>query len=363
MVKSVVNGTLTWLLGDHLGSTSVTADASGAFQSELRYTAFGETRSNSGPTPTDYRYTGQRHEAEFGLYFYKARWYDPASAHFTQADTLIPEPGNPLALDRYAYVMNNPLRYTDPSGHISCDSPYALPGECDPNLSAPKSSYPYRLIQTELNISEMELVKKYQQLQDGPYCASHAMSTGLNILYGTNTTGIDILNTFTFALGNKNPDLRGPKSGAGFTYFSWLPNGGAVLPYQQKRIIDSFGKKILGQSEYLPSAEVTDLSPSEMINIIEDPNTVALFTYNTEKGKWLKSGHTVMLAAYDPEQNQFGFLNSGFGRDSQYLTWFTIEEVLAFMQDPIGLWQPNFVVISLPSGYRNRGNYDLDDVR
>jgi RHS repeat-associated protein len=95
----------------------VTAQADGTFQSEMRYTAFGETRSSSGPTPTDYQYTGQRHEAEFGLYFYKARWYDPASAHFTQADTLIPEPGNPMALDRYAYVMNNPLKYTDPTGY------------------------------------------------------------------------------------------------------------------------------------------------------------------------------------------------------------------------------------------------------
>jgi RHS repeat-associated protein len=113
-----VNGTLTWLLGDHLGSTSVTADASGAFQSEMRYTAFGETRYSSGPTPTDYQYTGQRHEAEFGLYFYKARWYDPASAHFTQADSIIPGTKEPLALNRYLYVFGNPFRYIDPSGNI-----------------------------------------------------------------------------------------------------------------------------------------------------------------------------------------------------------------------------------------------------
>jgi RHS repeat-associated protein len=96
----------------------VTAQADGAFQSEMRYTAFGETRFSSGPTPTDYQYTGQRHEAEFGLYFYKARWYDPASAHFTQADSIIPDPGYSLAMDRYAYTYKNPLIYTDPSGHI-----------------------------------------------------------------------------------------------------------------------------------------------------------------------------------------------------------------------------------------------------
>ena len=49
---------LTWLLGDHLGSTSVTANADGTFQSETKYTAFGETRASAGATPTDYLYTG-----------------------------------------------------------------------------------------------------------------------------------------------------------------------------------------------------------------------------------------------------------------------------------------------------------------
>jgi len=38
---------------------------------------------------------------------------------FLQPDPLVPEPGNPQALNRYAYVYNNPLRYTDPDGHIA----------------------------------------------------------------------------------------------------------------------------------------------------------------------------------------------------------------------------------------------------
>ena len=67
--------------------------------------------------PTDYTYTGQKNAPEIGLMFYNARWYDPAIAHFTQADSLIPGAGSPQAWDRYAYVFNNPLKYTDPSGH------------------------------------------------------------------------------------------------------------------------------------------------------------------------------------------------------------------------------------------------------
>ena len=53
--------------------------------------------------------------------FYGARWYDPSIGHFLQADTIIPNPWNPLDFDRYAYGRYNPLRYTDPSGHECFD--------------------------------------------------------------------------------------------------------------------------------------------------------------------------------------------------------------------------------------------------
>ncbi len=45
------------------------------------------------------------------------RRYDPALGRFLSADTVVPQAANPQALNRYAYVLNNPLRYTDPSGH------------------------------------------------------------------------------------------------------------------------------------------------------------------------------------------------------------------------------------------------------
>ncbi len=46
-----------------------------------------------------------------------ARWYDPALSRWLSADTLVPGEGNPQALNRYSYVLGNPLRYIDPSGH------------------------------------------------------------------------------------------------------------------------------------------------------------------------------------------------------------------------------------------------------
>ena len=182
------NGTLSYILTDHLGSTSMTTNASGAMISEVKYKAWGETRYSSGSTPTNYKYTGQREEAGFGLYFYNARWYDPLTGRFAQADTVITgeshkgaqtlsdvasamftpltvsyseQPilmkqnadsafiqqhgvslanvsdkekkkakivGVPLdiqALDRYAYVRNSPMKYMDPTGH-DAEGPLAV---------------------------------------------------------------------------------------------------------------------------------------------------------------------------------------------------------------------------------------------
>ena len=69
------DGTLYFLLTDHLGSTAITATSSRGRDAELRYYPWGGTRYTYGTTPTSYRYTGQR-EAQVGLYFYGAKYYD-----------------------------------------------------------------------------------------------------------------------------------------------------------------------------------------------------------------------------------------------------------------------------------------------
>jgi len=109
------NGTLYYLSGDQLGSTSSIIDANGNKVGELRYKPWGETRYAWGSTVTDYQYTGQRNDDEIGLYFYNARWYDTSLGRFIQADTIIASGAQ--GYDRYAYVSNNPVLYTDPSGH------------------------------------------------------------------------------------------------------------------------------------------------------------------------------------------------------------------------------------------------------
>ncbi len=158
--------TLSYLLSDHLGSTTITTNSSGAFSAELRYKPVannerryslkksrsggisrGELRNPTGTTPTTFRFTGQREQSEIGLYFYNARWYDSSLGRFTSPDTIIPGAGNPLAWDRFAYTLNNPVRYTDPSGHASAPPMHDYDGDRPENyhpLTKPNSKQPVK---------------------------------------------------------------------------------------------------------------------------------------------------------------------------------------------------------------------------
>jgi RHS repeat-associated protein len=109
-------GQVFYLHGDHLGSVSLVTDAGGNEHAHTLFYPYGDTRYTSGDSPTDFGFAGQRHDGT-GLVFMHARYYDPLLARFISADTIVPEPGNPQAQNRYAYAYNNSLRYTDPSGH------------------------------------------------------------------------------------------------------------------------------------------------------------------------------------------------------------------------------------------------------
>jgi RHS repeat-associated protein len=113
-----IDSTLYYILKDHLGSASVVTDATGATVSgtEQRYYPYGESRL-TGTMLTDKLFTGQREMAGLGIYHYGARFYSPKLGRFLSPDTIVPGAANPQAYNRYSYVLGNPLKYTDPSGH------------------------------------------------------------------------------------------------------------------------------------------------------------------------------------------------------------------------------------------------------
>jgi len=103
---------------DHLGGVNVITDSLGARCQLNEYDPWGGVSNQVGNCDPDTRFTGQKLDAETGLYYYGGRYYDPEISRFISADPFVPKPGNPQALNRYSYTLNNPVRYIDPSGYF-----------------------------------------------------------------------------------------------------------------------------------------------------------------------------------------------------------------------------------------------------
>jgi RHS repeat-associated protein len=105
---------------DHLGSTVAVSDQDGQAVGRMQYDPYGEIISSTLPVAlTDRLFTGQRFDSSTGLYYYNARYYDPYLGRFIQPDTLVPDPLNPQAWNRFTYCYNNPASYVDPGGHVA----------------------------------------------------------------------------------------------------------------------------------------------------------------------------------------------------------------------------------------------------
>ena len=99
-------------------TTSLTA-ADGSAAATYEYDDFGGTTVTSGADlDNEICYTGQIYDQSSGLYYYNARFYDPKNARFLTQDTYRGEADQPDTLHLYAYCKNNPINYTDPTGHF-----------------------------------------------------------------------------------------------------------------------------------------------------------------------------------------------------------------------------------------------------
>jgi RHS repeat-associated protein len=108
------SGVQTYFLYDGLGSTVGLADASGSLSTKYTYDAFGAVRTHTGAS-TQWSFTGEQNDAT-GLEYLRARYHDPAIGRFLSRDPLAGLVGVPQSLNRYAYVLNNPVIWLDPWG-------------------------------------------------------------------------------------------------------------------------------------------------------------------------------------------------------------------------------------------------------
>lgn len=116
---SFESGELYFYQADGLGSIRALADSAGEVVERYRYDAFGNlAQGTAGAAGNPFLFTAREWDAEIGLYYYRARHYDPAYGRFLQADALW-NLSSPDTLNRYTYVGNNPVNFVDPGGHSS----------------------------------------------------------------------------------------------------------------------------------------------------------------------------------------------------------------------------------------------------
>lgn len=96
---------------DQLGSTRLLSDSAGVVRGSFSYDAYGNSVGSTGSYSTPLNYAGQYRDAESGLIYLRARYYDPATAQFLTRDPMVATTMSP-----YGYVMGDPLNATDPTG-------------------------------------------------------------------------------------------------------------------------------------------------------------------------------------------------------------------------------------------------------
>lgn len=98
-------------LTDALGSLLALADDTQTTKTHYAYSPFGETEAQGEPSDNPYQYTGRENDGT-GLYYYRARYYDPEGKRFVSSDPI----GLGGGVNVYGYVLNSPLKYRDPTG-------------------------------------------------------------------------------------------------------------------------------------------------------------------------------------------------------------------------------------------------------
>jgi RHS repeat-associated protein len=101
---------------DGMGSVRNLTNAAGAVTDKWEYDAFGNAWTVSGTTPNEFLYRGEQYDSDLGLYYLRARYYNPVTGRFMSRDPEDGKPIDPKTLHKYLYAGGDPVNWVDPRG-------------------------------------------------------------------------------------------------------------------------------------------------------------------------------------------------------------------------------------------------------
>ena len=222
-IASVETAQVSYLTTDHLGSPRIITDKNGAVTSRKDFAAFGDTvtssqrvggTSGNGYDPPNVRqdYTGYEKDAESGLEFAQARYYNNGHGRFTSVDPLTASATirNPQTFNRYSYVLNSPYKFTDPFGLVPFDT---NPNRPLINRGGPHSGGVYFSTMFLNDTYTLPLNVVYDKEQYTEEQAKLAMADTVKDLESTyKKTGVKFQIYYT--PGTRDPDEKQPWGGA-----------------------------------------------------------------------------------------------------------------------------------------------------
>jgi RHS repeat-associated protein len=126
--KDFPGNTVSYYFSDHLKTASVIADSSGNVKQDEDYYPWGSELQLVNNDSNHYKFTSKERDAESGLDYFEARYYENALGRFVTPDwsqVIAPIPyadlGDPQSLNLYSYVRNAPTSRADPNGHCTAD--------------------------------------------------------------------------------------------------------------------------------------------------------------------------------------------------------------------------------------------------
>ena len=121
IAREDASGQKAYYLHNAHGDVTELRDSNGNTKNVYTYDIWGNLLAATETVENPFRYSGEYWDQTTSLQYLRARWYDPAQGRFITEDTYEGELKNSLSLNLYSYVLNNPLRYVDPTGKMTTE--------------------------------------------------------------------------------------------------------------------------------------------------------------------------------------------------------------------------------------------------